>query len=233
MLNSKYFFFNIYQERSMVIWDEEMTGIILDPGFVFPEEKIAFLNFIRKNGIKPVAILLTHAHFDHLYGVQDCVSEFGIPVYMHPADKIIKDNMELFMSSNPLDRPALDWDTIDVNDSDIISFSSISLKVIHTPGHSPGSVCYYSEETKDLFTGDTLFSGTIGRTDLRWGNYDDEIVSIMDKIMGLPSDVAIHPGHGGGSTIGRERTNNAFLMPFNEKDENTGAVDGITFSIDE
>ena len=105
--------------------------------------------------------------------------------------------------------------------------------MIHTPGHSPGSVCYYIEESGDLFTGDTLFGGTIGRSDLRWGNYDDEIVSIMDKLIGLPSDVSIHPGHGGGSTIGRERTHNPFLIPFNEKDEKTGAVDGISFSSDE
>ena len=109
----------------MIIWDDEMTGLILDPGFLKPEEEAMFKGFIRGKGIKPVAILLTHAHFDHLYGVKSCIEEYGVSVYMHPADKIIKDNMELFMSSSPLPRPALDWETIDIRDGEILRFGDI------------------------------------------------------------------------------------------------------------
>ena len=99
----------------------------------------------------------------------------------------------------------------------------MALKVIATPGHTPGSVCYLCAEDRILFTGDTLFAGSIGRTDLPLGDYDKLIVSIMDKLMALDGDTRILPGHGGPSTIGEERCENPFLEPFNEKEEIWGS----------
>lgn len=230
MLNIKYFFFNPYQERCMVIWDGSQKAVILDPGFFNTVEQDRLFSFIRGEGLEIEAILLTHAHFDHIYGVAACVKEFGVDVYMSPDDKVVKDNIGIFAGESGMPVPDTGWDTVDVRDGDTIRFGDMVFEVISTPGHSPGSVCYYSASSKDLFCGDTLFAGAIGRTDFRWGSYDDEIRSIMNKIMGMDSDVRVHPCHGGGTTIGYERTHNPFLQPFNEKDPETGAVDGIEFN---
>ena len=230
MLNIEYFFFNDYLERSMVIWDGSGKGVILDPGCLGEDEENKLFSFIGKEGIDIQAILLTHAHFDHIYGVAACIRKYGVKVYMSPQDKIVKENMRSVALESRVPVPDTGWDTVDIYDGSEIRFGETVFKVITTPGHSPGSVCYYCESSGDLFSGDTLFAGTIGRTDLRWGSYDDEIVSIMDKLMGLDGDVQVHPCHGGGTTIGYERTHNPFLQPFNEKDPESGSVDGIEFN---
>ena len=229
MLEIKYFHTNAYFERTMVVWNENMKGFILDPGYLEEDMRDRVFNFIDESGITPLAILLTHAHFDHIYGVKSTVERYNIPVYMHPADKSLKECPQLFAGDYNMPVPDTSWDTVDIEDGQTITLDTIKLKVIWTPGHSEGCVCYYCEDGMHLFSGDTLFAGTIGKTDHRYGNYDKIIVSLMDKIMSLDSDVKVHPGHGGGTTIGYERINNPFLQPFNEKDEQTGSVDGITF----
>lgn len=228
MLNTHYFFCNPYYERCALLWDEDRKGIIIDPGFL-GEEISGFFDYVESEGIKPEAILLTHAHFDHIYGVKECIGRYNIPVYMHPDEKVVTEGAELFAADCKMPVPDVSWPTIDIHENDILTFGKISLRVIETPGHSPGSVCYYYEEGKHLFSGDCLFAGSIGNTNHRWGDYDKEIVSIMEKLMMLDGDVAVHPGHGGGTTIGHERVNNPFLEPFNYKDPETGAVDGIEF----
>ena len=105
----------------------------------------------------------------------------------------------------------------------MLGFGKASFRVIETPGHSEGGVCFYDEADKLLLTGDTLFAGAIGRSDMPGGDYDKLIVSIMDKLMGLPGDVEVLPGHGGRSDIATERTSNPFLQPFNEPAEEPGA----------
>ena len=116
-------------------------------------------------------------------------------------------------------QPDKGFSTTDISDGETITAAGLGFKVITTPGHTPGSVCYLNEKYGVMFTGDTLFAGSIGRTDLPMGEYDDLIRSIMDKLMGLDGDTDILPGHGGRSSIGWERTHNPFLEPFNEKEE--------------
>lgn len=229
-MNIRHFTFNPYQENSILIWDDGLTGVIIDPGCIDCGELSTLTGYISEKGIKPAAILLTHAHFDHIYGVKGCVETYGIPVYMSPEDKGTKEGAAAFALRSFMPAPDTSWDSVDIADGQTLSFGDMSLKVITTPGHSPGSVCFLCEESGDLFCGDTLFAGTIGRTDLPGGDYDKEIVSIMDKVMGLDGDVEIHPGHGGPSNIGHERTHNPFLQPFNEKDDDTGEVEGIEIS---
>ena len=211
MLNIEYFFFNPYMERGMVLWDASGQGVILDPGCLGEEEEQRLFRFITNKGIDIQAILLTHAHFDHIFGVAACVNRYGVKVYMSPQEKVVKEGMRDMAAECGMPLPDTDWKTTDIYDGSIISFGDTKLKVITTPGHSCGSVCYYCEESKDLFSGDTLFSGSVGRTDLRWGNFSDEITSIAKKLMILEDDVRIHPGHGGGSTIGYERSYNPFF----------------------
>jgi len=229
MLNIKLFHVNSFFERTAIVWNENGNGFIVDPGFIDGERKARVLNCIKENGIHPLAVLLTHAHFDHIYGVKECIDLYGTPVYMHPDDKPVLEEAEIFAKSFDMPIPDTSWKTIDIYNGQILDFDGIKVKVITTPGHSPGSVSYFCEEEKQLFSGDTLFEGTIGNTSMRYGEYDKEILSIMEKLMLLDSDVQVHPGHGGSTTIGEERMNNPFLQPFNEKDPETGAVDGISF----
>lgn len=229
MLNVKYFFCNPYRERAYVAWDSNNQGVIVDPGF-WEGEIQGLYDFLDQNRIIPKAILLTHTHFDHVYGVADIKRRFDIPIYIGKEEKTVKDGMKMFSELFSMPVPDMDWDTEYVSEGDIIPVGEASYEVIHTPGHSYGSVCYLDRKHKQMFTGDTLFAGSIGRTDLPWSDYDVEIVSIMEKIIWLDGDIEIHPGHGGSSSIGYERTHNPFLQPFNEKDEATGAVDGVEFN---
>lgn len=229
MANIKKFSFSLLAENTIIVWGDTRKAVIIDPGFFHPEEKREFMEFISGEGLEPEAILLTHAHFDHIYGVSDCVETFGIPVYLHPDDKDLKEQMCRMATKFFLKEPGTDWESTDIADGDKISLAGLEFKVIHTPGHSPGSVCYLLESSGDLFSGDTLFAGSIGRTDFDFGDYDKEIVSIMEKIIWLDSGTVVHPGHGGQTTIGTERVQNPFLQPFNEKDED-GNVDGISYN---
>lgn len=229
-MNIRHFTFNPYQENSILVWDDALNGVIIDPGCIDAQELRRLTDFIADNGIRPAAILLTHAHFDHIYGVKACMGTYSIPVYMSPEDRPVRDNAAAFALRSFMPAPDCSWESTDITDGQTLTFGEMSFKVIATPGHSPGSVCFFSEESGNLFCGDTLFAGTIGRTDLPGGDYDHEIVSIMDKIMGLDADVEIHPGHGGTSNIGHERTHNPFLQPFNEKDDDSGDVEGIEIS---
>lgn len=229
MVKVKQFFFNPLQEHCLIPYGEDLTAVIVDPGMCTEYERDEVLEFIRESGVHLQAVLLTHSHFDHIYGAKWCSDTFGIPVYLHPEDKKV---IPITASSAAkFGLPVLDcsFSTTDIKDGDTLSFGEMEFEVIHTPGHSPGGACYYDRKNQIIFTGDTLFAGTIGRSDLEYGNYDDLIRSIMEKLMWLDTDVNVFPGHGGCTNIGYERTHNPFLQPFNEKDPETGAVDGITF----
>ena len=176
--------------------------------------------FIAAEGLTPKAIWLTHGHFDHIFGVADLSREYSVPVYLSPLDGItIRSNNDLTLGFG-LRRPDMSFETRELVDGQTVilnaSEESPSFRVIATPGHTPGCVCFYSEQAKVLFSGDTLFAGSIGRTDVDGGDYDKEIVSIMEKLMELPGDVEVYPGHGPTTSIAVERTSNPFLQPFNE-----------------
>lgn len=219
------FTFNLFQEHTMVASKDGTHCIIVDPGFYSDQEEKQFSDFIEQGGLRPEAILLTHGHIDHIWGAAQAQNMYGgIPVYMNAADRVVLDDNLVVSAKYGLKAPGTDFRGTDVNDGDIIETAGMKFKVITTPGHSPGSVCYLEETEKIMFTGDTLFAGTIGRTDLKFGNYDDEIRSIMEKLIWLDASVEIYPGHGWSSTIARERMSNPFLEPFNEKEE----LEGLT-----
>lgn len=207
---------NPFQENCSLAWDGTGEGVIIDPGFCDSAEASAVYGKISEKSVRPVAILLTHGHFDHIYGVRECAEKYGIPVWMHPDDRIILDNDDKIAGTFGLAAPDTGFRTQDLSDGQTFHFGETDFRVIATPGHTPGGVCLYDEQDKVLFSGDTLFAGAIGRTDNVWGDYDKLIVSIMDKIMGLPGDVAVFPGHGPQTSIADERTHNPFLQPFNE-----------------
>lgn len=229
MTHIRQFTCNPFQERCYAVWNDEGEGFLVDPGFYGDLETAALDAFIAEQGIRLQAVLLTHAHFDHIYAVAHCVQAYGIPVYLHPDEAVVKDGAALLAGDCFMPVPDTDWTPRTIPDDGEIRLGAFRIRCIPTPGHSPGSVSYFLEADKWLFSGDTLFAGSIGNTQLRWGDYDKEIVSVMDSLMGLEPDVQVFPGHGGPTTIGWERTHNPFLQPFNWKDPETGWVDGIEF----
>lgn len=216
MLKILTFQFNPFSENCSLAYDETGDAVIIDPGFYNEKEASALYGKIAEKGLKPKMILLTHGHFDHIFGVKECADKYGIPVYMNQEDNyVIQHN---FSSRFGLKEPDSSFTTEPLEDEQIIRFGNTEFKVIATPGHTSGGVCFYDEKDKALFSGDTLFAGSIGRTDHPTGDYDKLIVSVMDKLMGLPGDVTVFPGHGKNTTISDERTHNPFLQPFNEPD---------------
>lgn len=219
MINIKCFSFNPFQENSYIVWDSSGRGIIIDPGCYDEGEIGEIREHIALKNISPEAILLTHGHFDHIFGVKKLSEIYSIPVYMNEEDKVILGHNPLFAQAFGLKTPEARFETLPVREGGVLNFGEIEFSVISTPGHTPGGVCYYDKNNKVLFTGDTLFAGSIGRTDFQGGDYDKLIVGIMDKLMGLDGDVDILPGHGPSSNIGYERMHNPFLQPFNEPND--------------
>ena len=206
MLNIRAFVFGRLRENTYVLSSLPGRAVVIDPGCETSEELDFLLKWLEEHELKPEAVVLTHAHHDHRAGAGALQRMFGIPVYMGEAEKQVFDD--------------LDFKTSPLEDGQSLTLAGITFEVIATPGHTPGGVCLYDRADGALLSGDTLFRGTIGRTDLPGGDYDKLIVSVMDKIMGLDGDVEIFPGHGPASSIAEERTENPFLQPFNEPWEN-------------
>lgn len=226
-INIKVFCFNPFRENTYLMWNRAGECILVDPSPYTADEEEDLFSYISENKLKPKEIWLTHGHFDHVYGVARIVREYSTPVRMHPDDKVILENDHVFAASVLLDAPDCSFETIDFEDGELLDALPDSVfKVIWTPGHTPGSVCLVDFTDKVMLSGDTLFAGTIGRTDHMGGDYDREIVSVMDKLMGLPGDIDVLPGHGGMTTIADERTHNPFLQPFNEPEEDLLDLEG-------
>ncbi len=218
MLHTRIFTFNPLETNCIVLWQDGEKGcVIVDPGMSSPEGCGELTDFLSANGITPQAILLTHGHFDHVWGVERLCAAFpGLKVYEHPEDKDIMERMTSGRFAEGFNFLHHDFPTLDVADGDILTIAGITFNVIHTPGHSPGSVCYYIKEDNLLLCGDTLFAGSIGRTDLAGGDYDVLMDSLLHKVMVLPGETDAIPGHGQPTTIGREGMTNPFLEPFND-----------------
>lgn len=214
----KRFIVNRLEENSWVISGNGETCVVVDPGQDGDAEAGALDAYFSENALTPEAVLLTHAHMDHVYGVAALQKKYGIPVYMSPADIPTLDYFDRVKKFG-IHVPDREFTISPADEGSVVEAAGLRFRAIATPGHSPGGLCWLDEEHKVMFTGDTLFAGTIGRTDLVYGDYDSLIKSIMEKLMGLPGDIVIYPGHGPLSTISDERTGNPFLEPFNEREE--------------
>jgi len=214
MIEIKRFYFNDLRECTMVLWDETKEAVIIDPGCYTDTEKKRLEQFITDNSLKPVKILLTHMHFDHVLGLGFVTDKWKADTYMAPEDKEQRAYVPRFCEMMGYATPELPEKTLDIHDGDRITFGHSQLEVIATPGHTRGGVCFFSKENNFLISGDTLFAGSIGRTDHPSGDYDALMKSIMTKIIPLGDDIEVIPGHGYPTTIGEERLKNPFLQPY-------------------
>ena len=204
--------FNPIQENTYVVWDDTKECVVIDAGNSNPREDAALDDFIGRQGLKPVLAANTHGHFDHTLGVGHLKQRYGIPFALSEKDRFLLDNAavsgSLFgVKTGPM--PAIDRD-LDAETE--IRFGNSVLRILRTPGHTPGHVAFYEPESKALFTGDTLFRESIGRTDLPGGDYSWIMRSILDVIVPLGEEVHVYPGHGPESTIGHELLYNPFIV---------------------
>ena len=209
----KSFVFNPIQENTYVLWDETKECVIVDAGNMAPHEDKALADFIVEKGLKPVLAVNTHCHFDHILGVAYVCDTFGVKFAASSADNDIlhsaKGHCAMF-GITPYALPeAID---IDLATTPEVRFGNTVLRVIATPGHTPGCVSLLDEESKTLFTGDTLFRESIGRTDLPGGDYPTIMRSILKEILPLGDEVVIYPGHSDKSSIGHESLYNPFVV---------------------
>ena len=218
MLHTRIFQFNPLGTNCVVLWaDGSRHCAVVDPGMSSDEGERQLMDYFAGEGITPDAILLTHGHFDHVWGVERVLKQFPVPVYLHPGDKgIMTDGASAFHGMQSMKFLHHEFPTVDVADGDTVTTGGVTWKVLHTPGHTPGGVCYWSEENGLLISGDTLFAGSIGRTDLEGGDYDQLMTSIKEKLLNLPGQTDVIPGHGQPTSIAREGMSNPFLEPFNE-----------------
>ena len=234
MIHIEDFTFNAFQTRCCAVWDSEGSCAFVDPGCSSAAELSKLTDLVSSQGLKPVCIMLTHAHFDHIYGVTALSEHYGgLPVYMHPEEAYTIEKTNPYVCKafglplpdvsfaqpllNGTTEPTESEQTLrSVSDGDIIEVGDLKFRVMETPGHSRGGVCFYEEAEEILFSGDTLFAGAIGRTDHPGGDYDQLMKSILEKVVTLEGKVRVIPGHGPCSDIATEGMTNPFLLPFNE-----------------
>ena len=192
-----------------VIGDESTReGLVIDPGDNIED----VVSIVRKHNLQIKQIVITHAHIDHVGGAMQLRAATGAPILLNQNDyALLKmlDAQAAWIGVAPPGRVEIDHS---VAQADSIKTGSLSADVIHTPGHTEGSICLYFPAEKKLIAGDTLFAGSIGRTDLPGGSFEKIIRSLHDKVLELPDDTVVIPGHGPLTTIGRERHSNPFLV---------------------
>lgn len=212
--------FNPIQENTYVLWDETNECVVIDAGNSSPREDAALDNFIAEHGLKPVLAANTHGHFDHTLGVEHLKQRYGIPFALSSKDAFLLENAATSGSIFGVKVGAMPTVERDLDGEQEIRFGKTSLRVLRTPGHTPGHVAFFDEGSKSLFTGDTLFRESIGRTDLPGGDYSWIMRSILDVLVPLGDEVHVYPGHGPESTIGHEVLYNPFIVEVLNEDVN-------------
>ncbi len=189
-----------------VVADENNHCLLVDPG----DEADRIISFIADQGYIPEKVVITHVHIDHLRTAGDIIRHYGIPFYVGEFASGLLGSVALQGQMFGLDFSPLPDDYATLNEGDTLNCGSMRFSVLHTPGHSPDSICLYVPG--HLFAGDVLFRESIGRTDLHGGSYDTLIDSIRNKLFTLPDDTIVYPGHGPSTTIGWEKIHNPFLQ---------------------
>ena len=204
--------FNPICENTYVVWDDTNECIVVDAGNSDERENARLKEFIDSRGLHPRMAVNTHGHFDHTLGVQFLKDTYGIPFALSGKDAFMLDTDAVGSTVYGVKINAMPTIDIDLDKVEEVKFGHTVLRVIRTPGHTPGHVSLYEPESKSLFTGDTLFRESIGRTDLPGGDYSWIMRSILDNLLPLGDEVRVYPGHGPETTIGHEVLYNPFIV---------------------
>jgi hydroxyacylglutathione hydrolase len=192
-----------------IIGDETTReAMVIDPG----DDIEDVLEVVRKHNLQVKQIVITHAHIDHVGGAMKLRAVSGAPILLNQNDYALLQLLDAQANWVGMASPGKVEIDRSIGESDAVKAGSLTASVLHTPGHTEGSICLYFAPEKKLIAGDTLFAGSIGRTDLPGGSFDKIMDSIHEKVLALPDDTVVVPGHGGLTTIGEERENNPFLQ---------------------
>jgi len=205
------FVFNEFQENTYVLYDETKECVIFDPGCHHPSDYKMLTDFISANELKPVKLVNTHCHIDHVLGNPFVSKKYGVALHLH------KDELQTYRDTGRwaemfgLVMEEIPEEKVFIDEGDQLKFGNSTLDIFFTPGHSVASLTFYNRAEKICISGDVLFQGSIGRTDLPGGNFDTLINSIKTKLFTLDDDTKVFSGHGNSTTIGEERMHNPFL----------------------
>ncbi len=207
------FVFNMFGVNTYVLWDPvSLEAAIVDPGMTSVEEENAIFGFISRNNLRPVHLINTHMHLDHIFGNISAKEKYGLGIMAHPDDDFLGRNLaesaKRFGIRTSTPDHGLD---IPLSDGQTLYLGQEPIRVIAVPGHSPGSVALYCPDSGFMFTGDALFNGSIGRTDLPGGDHATLVRSVTERLLSLPDSTVVLPGHGPETTIGREKQSNPYL----------------------
>lgn len=212
MINVQVFTCNMLQENCFVVSDETKECAIIDCGAFYQEERDMIIDYIKKNQLIPKHLLATHGHLDHNFGNSCMQKEFGLTPKVHHKDKFlmesIKQQAQLLLGLDLTEEQPKDVDYL--TKDDVIEFGNQRFTIIETPGHTPGSVFFYNEKEHIVFSGDTIFKRSIGRTDLEGGSMF-QMIQTLRFVSQLPDKTILYPGHGESTTIGDELSSNPYI----------------------
>lgn len=212
MITIQSFVFNYFQENTFLLYDETGEAVLIDCGCCNKKEEKILLDFISRHNLTLKHLLCTHLHLDHIFGNQFIHETFGLKLEANLKDVEIlpspKEQSQIFGLGISLENTPIGKN---LSDNDTVTFGKSELQVLTVPGHSPGSVAFYNQEAGFAIVGDALFAGSIGRTDLWGGDTQELLTAIRNKLLTLPDDTVIYPGHGPKTTVLHEKSENPYL----------------------
>lgn len=211
MINIESFTFNPFQENTYIAYDESLECVIVDPGCYDDHEKDILESFITSKNLKPVALINTHCHLDHIFGNHFIAEKYKLTPIMHKLDLPMLNYAPEAARHYGVQLEKGSYELQFIEEGEQIHFGNSVFDVLFTPGHSPGHICLLNENEKILLSADVLFHLSIGRTDLPMGDHETLINSIKTKLLCLDKEVKVFPGHGPITYVGFEKTNNPFL----------------------
>jgi hydroxyacylglutathione hydrolase len=212
MLSVHSFTFNPFQENTYIIANEHRQCWIVDPGMSNATEENELVHFLEKHQLTPQAIINTHAHIDHILGIDFIAGKYGVPFFLHEKETPVLNNAGHTARMFGFQYDGVQTAARYIQEGSPLALNEDVLQVLFVPGHSPGSVALYFPEGHWVISGDALFAGSIGRTDLLMGDFDTLINSIKTQLLSLPGATVVYSGHGPSTTIADEKASNPFLV---------------------
>ena len=210
MLQIKTFVFNPFSENTYIVYDDTLEAVVIDPGCYERDEKDQLDHFIKTEKLKIKYLLNTHCHIDHVLGNYHVKEKYQVPFLMHKKDESVLKAVKAYAPNYGFTNYTETLPDQFLEEGDKVIFGNSEFSILFLPGHAPGHIGFYNENEKILLSGDVLFQGSVGRTDLPGGNHETLINSIRQKLFVLPNDVVVYSGHGATTTLGEEKISNPF-----------------------